>query len=185
MRELSLHILDIIENSRRAEADLINLDIEENINNNLLKIIIKDNGNGIEEEKLKNITDPFITSRTTREVGLGLSLLKSATENCAGEFTINSEIGQGTEVYAEFQYDHIDRAPLGDITTTISNFIAANGEKVDIVYQHKYKEKKFRFDSREIKNELEDISIQNREVTNWIREYIDENLAEIRGGEAF
>lgn len=185
MRELSLHILDIIENSRRAEANLIKLKIEENIDNNLLKIIIKDNGKGIEKEKLKNITDPFITSRTTREVGMGLALLKSAAESCAGNFKIDSEVAKGTEVYAEFEYDHIDRAPLGDITTTISNFIAANGEKVDIIYQHKYKDKSFKFDSREVKNELEDISIQTRQITTWIREYIGENLEEIRGGESF
>lgn len=185
MRELSLHILDIIENSRRAEADLIRLNIEEDIDNNLLKIIIKDNGKGIEREKLKNITDPFITSRTTREVGMGLSLLKSAAKSCAGDFKIDSEIGEGTEVYAEFEYDHIDRAPLGDITTTISNFIAASGEEVDVVYQHKYKDRTFKFDSREVKNQLDDLSIQTRQITTWIREYIGENLEEIRGGESF
>ncbi len=185
MRELSLHILDIIENSRRAEADLIKITIKEKIEENLLKIMIEDNGSGIAQNKLKEIADPFITSRTTRDVGLGLSLFKAAAESCAGDFKIDSEINKGTEVEAEFQYDHIDRAPLGDMTTTISNFIAANGDKVDIVYRHQYQEKSFKFDSREIKAELDDLSIQSRQVTAWIREYIEENLAEIRGGEAF
>ena len=185
MREISLHILDIIENSRRAEADLIKLSIEEKIDKNLLKIKIEDNGSGIEPDKLKDITDPFITSRTTREVGLGLSLFKSAAETCAGNFKINSEIGKGTKVEAEFQYDHIDRAPLGDMTSTISNFIATNGENVDLVYKHFCQGKSFKFDSREIKAELEDVSIQSRQITVWIREYIEENLKEIRGGEAF
>ncbi|RCW54238.1 MULTISPECIES: ATP-binding protein [Halanaerobium] len=185
MRELSLHILDIIENSRRAEADLIKIKIEEKKDSNLLRIVIEDNGNGIAPEKIEKITDPFITSRTTRNVGLGLSLFKSAAESCAGDFNIESEINEGTLVIAEFKYDHIDRAPLGDITTTISNFIAASGDQVDLVYQHCYNENSFKFDSREIKAELEDLSIQSRQIIAWIREYIGENLAEIRGGEAF
>lgn len=185
MRELSLHILDIIENSRRAEADLIKIAVAEKIDSNLLKITIEDNGSGISQEKLENITDPFITSRDTRDVGLGLSLFKAAAESCAGNFKIDSEINEGTRVVAEFEYNHIDRAPLGDMTTTICNFIAASGEEVDLVYQHQYQENNFKLDTREIKTELEDLSIQSRQIISWIREYIEENLAEIRGGEAF
>jgi hypothetical protein len=185
MRELSLHILDIIENSRRANSDLIKIEIIEMPDSDLLKIIIEDNGSGISKEKLNKITDPFITSRTTRDVGLGISLFKSAAESCGGDLDIQSKLDEGTKVEVDFEYNHIDRAPLGDITTTLSNFIAANGEAVDIVYQHQYKDKTFSFDSREIKSELDDVSIQSRQVTAWIREYIGENLKEIRGGEAF
>ena len=185
MRELSLHILDIIENSRRANSDLIKIEILEMPDSNLLKIIIEDNGSGISSKKLKEIDDPFVTSRTTRDVGLGISLFKSAAESCGGGLDIKSQIGEGTEVEVDFEYNHIDRAPLGDITTTLSNFIAANGEEVDIVYQHQYQDNSFNFDSREIKSELDDVSIQSRQVTAWIREYIGENLEEIRGGEAF
>jgi DNA topoisomerase VI subunit B len=185
MRELSLHILDIIENSRRANSDLIKIEILEMPDSDLLKIIIEDNGSGISKDKLDKIEDPFITSRTTRDVGLGISLLKSAAESCDGNLAINSQIGAGTKVEVDFKYNHIDRAPLGDITTTLSNFIAANGEEVDIVYQHQYKDKKFIFDSREIKSELDDVSIQSRQIIAWIREYIGENLEQIRGGEAF
>ena len=185
MRELSLHILDIIENSRRAEADLIKIIIKEKIEKNFLKIIIEDNGIGISKGKLDDITDPFITSRKTRDVGLGLSLFKAAAEKCNGSFKIYSEINKGTKVEAEFQYDHIDRAPIGDITSTLSNFVAANGDQVDIVYHHYYKERNFKFDTRKIKSELDDVSIQSRQITAWIRDYIEENLSEIRGGEAF
>jgi len=185
MRELSLHILDIIENSRRADSDLIKIKISEMPDEDLLKISIEDNGSGISEEELDKIDDPFITSRTTREVGLGISLFKSAAESCNGHLNIKSKIGQGTQVEADFDYNHIDRAPLGDITTTISNFIAANGEKVDIIYQHQYQDKSFNFDTREIKAELDDVSIQSRQIIGWLREYIGENLEEIRGGEAF
>lgn len=141
MRELSLHILDIIENSRRAEADLIKIVINEQPANNLLKIMIEDNGQGIDAQKLNSITDPFITSRTTRDVGLGLALFKAAAENCGGNLIINSELNKGTKVEAEFKYNHIDRAPLGDMTTTISNFLAANGDQVDIIYNHYFAKK--------------------------------------------
>ena len=185
MRELSLHISDIIENSRRAGSDLIKIEINELPERDLLQIIIEDNGSGISKDKLKDITDPFITSRKTRDVGLGLSLFKSAAESCEGDFEINSKLGEGTKVITNFKYHHLDRAPLGDITATLSNFIAASGEEVDIVYRHQYEENSFKFDSREVKNELEDLSIQARQITAWIREYIGENLEEIRGGEAF
>lgn len=185
MRELSLHILDIIENSRRAESDLIKILINENKNENFLEIIIEDNGKGIEANKLKKITDPFITSRSTREVGLGLSLFKAAAESSGGDFEIESEIARGTKVTAKFEYDHLDRAPLGNLITTISNFTAVNGDQIDLIYIHIFNGKKFKFDSRKIKSELEGLSIQSREIINWIKEYISENLKKIRGGEAF
>lgn len=185
MRELSLHIADILENSRTAEADLIKLKIVENPEENIFKIIITDNGKGISEDKLSTITDPFVTSRTTREVGLGLSFFKSAAENANGFLKIDSEEGRGSKVIVKFDYDHIDRAPLGDIAATVSNFIAANGDELEFVYHHSYEDDKFVFDSRKIKDELEDLSIQSPAVIGWIREFIEENLEEIRGGEAF
>lgn len=185
MRELSLHISDILENSRTAEADLIELEIIENPEENILKIMITDNGKGISEDKLSTITDPFVTSRTTREVGLGLSFFKKAAENANGFFKINSKEGRGSKVITEFEYDHIDRAPLGDIAATVSNFIAANGDQLDFVYHHYYQDAKFTLNSRQIKKELEDLSIQSPAVISWVREFIEENLEEIRGGEAF
>ena len=157
----------------------------ENPEKNLLKIIITDNGKGISEDKLSTITDPFVTSRTTREVGLGLSFFKTAAENANGFFKIYSKEGQGSKVITEFEYDHIDRAPLGDIAASVSNFIAANGDQLDFVYHHLYQNEEFTLDSRQIKSELEDISIQSPAVVSWVREFIEENLEEIRGGEAF
>ncbi len=185
MRELSLHISDILENSRTAASDLIKLFIDENPEKNYLKIEIIDNGSGISAEKLGNITDPFVTSRTTREVGLGLSLFKAAAEKTNGSFGIDSKEGEGSRVTAEFEYDHIDRAPLGDIAATVSNFIAANGDELDLVYHHIYVDEEFKLDSRQVKKELDDLSIQSPAVVSWINEFIEENLQEIRGGEAF
>ncbi|MGM0601856.1 MAG: ATP-binding protein [Bacillota bacterium] len=183
MRELSLHILDIIENSRQAGADYIELKIFEHPEQDRLRIFLRDNGSGIEEDKIKNITDPFVTSRTTREVGLGLSLFKEAAERCGGKFSISSEKGHGTEVNAEFSYTHIDRAPLGDIISTLTSFIAVNGDSIDLKYRHQFKNKEFCFDSRKIKEELDGISIQSGDIVNWIKEYLKDGFAEIYGGE--
>lgn len=183
MRELTLHILDIIENSREAGADLIKIKIFEQPEKDSLKIFLEDNGSGIDKDKIEDITDPFVTSRTTREVGLGLSLFKEAAERCGGEFNISSEKGKGTEVVAEFSYNHIDRAPLGDIISTITSFIAVNGDSIDLMYRHKFKNREFCFDSREVKKELDGISIQSGAIIGWIKSYLKESFAELYGGE--
>src|SRR5690554_4683283 len=124
MRELSLHVLDIVQNSINAAASLISVYINEDIIEDLLTIKIKDNGRGIPEENLSQITDPFFTSRKTREVGLGLSLFAEAAWRCDGDFKIDSIVEKGTEVETLFRYSHIDRAPLGDIQGTLLTLIA-------------------------------------------------------------
>ena len=115
MKEISLHILDIIQNSISAKAKVIQLTIFESTINNVLIVTIEDNGQGMEEDFLEKVTNPFITTRTTRKVGLGISLLKAAAERCGGSFHIDSQKGIGTKVEAIFQYNHIDRAPLGNM----------------------------------------------------------------------
>ena len=122
MRELSLHILDIIQNSIAAEADLIKLYIEKDYEEDELVIEIIDNGSGMDPEEKENVLDPFVTSRTTREVGLGLPLFKEAALQCAGDFNLDSAVGEGTELKAVFQLSHIDRAPVGDIVGTVISF---------------------------------------------------------------
>ena len=123
MKELSLHILDIAENSVNAGATKIEISVNENLNKDVLIIKIKDNGKGMSAEKMKNIADPFITSRTTRKVGLGIPFLKAAAEACEGGLEIRSEIGFGTEVEVRFKHSHIDRMPLGDLKSTWLNLL--------------------------------------------------------------
>jgi signal transduction histidine kinase len=135
MRELSLHILDVVENGITAGGDCIWIEVDEARKKDLLKIVIRDNGRGMPVEKLENIDDPFITSRTTRRVGLGLSLLAAAAKRCEGELRVNSEPGKGTEVEATFRYNHIDRAPLGDMAATIGTLILGN-PGIDFIYAH-------------------------------------------------
>ncbi|MEA3326176.1 MAG: ATP-binding protein [Chloroflexota bacterium] len=115
MRELALHILDIAENSISANADKIRISIYENISEDILRIVIEDNRNGMDQELLQSVIDPFVTSRTTRKVGLGIPFFKSAAEACDGTFKILSHIDSGTIVEASFKHSHIDRMPLGNI----------------------------------------------------------------------
>jgi len=179
MLELSLHILDIANNSVKAKASLIEISVEENVEKNFLRIIIKDNGCGMDEDFLSQVTDPFKTTRTTRKVGMGLSLFKAAAENAGGSLEIKSEKGVGTEVSVNFVYDHIDRQPLGDIAETLTTLISGNSA-VDFVYRHIVNEKEFTLDTRKIREILGgDISLGSPEIVIWMKDYIREGLGEI------
>ncbi|MCL5962243.1 MAG: ATP-binding protein [Chloroflexi bacterium] len=178
MRELSLHILDVVENSIRAGATSIAIFIEEDEQADRLTIGIQDNGEGMDEEFVKRVLDPFVTSRTTRRVGLGLSLFAAAARRCEGDLTIESQRGKGTTVTAVFRRSHIDRAPLGDLRGTLVGLMVAN-QQIDFTYTHVIDGRQFVLDTREIKAELGDISISNPAVLNWLGDYLDENLAEL------
>ncbi|HKL74088.1 MAG TPA: ATP-binding protein [Clostridia bacterium] len=177
MRELSLHILDIVENSVKANALLIEVDIA--AKNGYITITIKDNGSGMDKELLSTVTNPFTTTRTTRKVGLGIPLLKMAAENAAGSFNIESEKGVGTVVKASFLINHIDRVPLGDITETIITLISA---KTDFVWRIAVEDKEFIFDTTEIRKQLDPVPIDDLEVIGYLKNYIKENIESIIGG---
>ncbi|HKL76382.1 MAG TPA: ATP-binding protein [Halanaerobiales bacterium] len=179
MKEISLHILDIVQNSIAAKAEQVEIIVAEKIKKNLLKIEIKDDGTGMDKKEQKEVLDPFVTSRTTREVGLGLPFLKRAAENCNGELILDSQKGEGTSLKVIFEYDHIDRAPLGDIIGTIVSLIITNPQ-LDFIYKHIYNNKEFELNTTEIKKEIGDIKINHPEIVNWINNYIEDNLNELR-----
>jgi len=178
MLEISLHILDIVNNSVKADATLIEIEINEQIEKNIMSVLIRDNGCGMDEEFLKKVTDPFKTTRTTRKVGMGLSLFKAAAEATGGKLEISSCKNVGTEVYAEFTHNHIDRQPLGDMSETMQILISGN-DSIDFIYRHIKDEKEFLFSTVEIKKILDGISIASPEINLWIKEYIKEGLAQI------
>lgn len=153
MEDLSLHILDIVENSIKAGASRIEIKVIEDIKKDLLTIEIRDNGQGMDKETLKKVFDPFYTTRTERRVGLGLPLLVQATKESGGDIKIVSEIGKGTKVKATFQYSHIDRKPLGDIEETLTTLIAGNPD-VNFVFKHQRGKKKFCLDTKKIKAKI-------------------------------
>src|SRR5699024_6349238 len=153
MKEVSLHILDVVQNSIHAHPSLITLKIVENTIKNQLIIIIEDDGIGMDKEMQDKVLNPFFTTRKTRKVGLGLPLLQAAAQACGGDLVITSEKSQGTILQVNFQYDHIDRSPLGNMTDTIISIILSLGE-IDLVYSHQYNQNEFVLDTREIRKVL-------------------------------
>ena len=174
MKEISLHILDIMQNSVVAEATLVELTVTEDADSDILKFTVKDNGRGMSEEFLKNVIDPFTTSRTTRKVGMGIPLLKLAAEKTGGRIEISSVIGQGTEITAVFGLSHIDRQPLGDMAETILGIVTSYTE-VDFVYKHNINGREFILDTREIKEILGGVSLKEPEIVLWLKEFLYEN----------
>lgn len=181
MNELALHILDIIQNSISAEASKIELIIDEDSAKDRYLIEIIDNGKGMSEEVLKEVTDPFFTSRTTRKVGLGISLLKQSAEQTGGSLTITSEEGKGTHLVANFSHQHLDRPVLGDIAGTMTLLIGAN-PKIWFLYTHRTPLSDFEFDTREVLTELEGTPINNPTILKALKELIEENLDMIEAG---
>lgn len=178
MRELSLHILDIAQNSIKAEAETLRIVVIEELEQDRLIIKIKDDGTGMDSETVTKVIDPFYTSRTTRKVGLGIPLFKNSAEQCDGYFEIKSQLGVGTEIIAEFRHSHIDRVPLGNMPETIVTIINAC-DKMDLIYTHTVNNNTFTLNTKEIKKLLEGVSITNIEVIAWLREYISEGLNEL------
>lgn len=166
MRELSLHVLDIVQNSLSANASLVIINVLESTGANLLQIEISDNGKGLTETQLKQVLDPFFTTRTTRKVGLGLSMFQAAANRCGGDFRIESEPDKGTSVIASFKYDDIDRPPLGNMANTIISLVVCHPE-ADFSYRHRVNSKNMVFDTREIKKYL---SVSDLTLPNVISE---------------
>ncbi|MBE9547714.1 MAG: ATP-binding protein [Proteobacteria bacterium] len=178
MLELSMHILDIVENSTRAGAKLIKINIVEDIKKDIFSIEIIDDGAGMNGDTLKKALDPFFTTKKVREIGLGLPMLSHSAKITGGDFTIESKEGEGTRIAAEYKHSHIDRQPLGNITGTLITLITGNPE-VDFVHSHKNNAETYTLDTRDIRKELEDIPINNTEVLKLIRKNIEEGLEEI------
>jgi anti-sigma regulatory factor (Ser/Thr protein kinase) len=178
MQDLSLHILDIAENSIKAGANLIEIEVNEVTKKNSLTIEIKDNGKGMSRELTANVKNPFTTTRTERKVGLGLSLLTQSAEAAGGNVKVKSKENKGTIVKAVFMYNHIDRKPLGNISETLMTLIA-NEKNVDLKYIHTKDNKKFIFDSREIKKEIGINSLKDSSILIELKELINSKLKEI------
>lgn len=179
MNELSLHILDICQNSIKADANLIKIIIEEDTKNDLYTIIIEDDGCGMNELTLSEVSDPFFTTRTTRKVGLGVSLFKMASEMCEGNFDVKSVVNQGTVITSTFKRSHIDRAPLGDISETITILIL-NEKNIDIYYEHKVNKNRYIFDTREIRKILGGIPFTEYSVILWIKDNISNGIDDLQ-----
>jgi len=178
VKELALHILDIAQNSIRAGAVEIRISISESSADDLLTIVISDDGKGMDQETLQKAADPFFTSRTTRRVGLGLPLLSMNASRSGGELKIISSPGVGTVVTASFRQSHIDRPPLGDVGGTVSFLITAN-PSINITYQYSSDGRSWGVTTQEIREVLGATSITDLKVVKYLREMISENTEEL------
>ncbi|MDO5417045.1 MAG: ATP-binding protein [Lachnospiraceae bacterium] len=181
MPEISLNVLDVTENSTRAGASLVQIRIQADQKTDTLTIRIEDNGCGMTDEQVKQVIDPFFTTRTTRKVGLGIPFYKYAAESTGGSFSIQSQVGVGTVVTAVFGLSHIDRMPLGDITSTIHTLIVYHPE-TDFVYTYQVDDRSFTLDTRELKEILGDVPFSEPEVSQYISEFLTENKEEVDQG---
>ena len=177
MKELSLNILDIAQNSIHAEAGFVRILLTETAES--LKLEIKDDGRGMSEEFLNRVTDPFSTTRTTRKVGMGLPLLKLAAEQTGGYMTITSRERalypetHGTEVTAFFYKTHLDFTPLGDVFSTVVSLVQGSPE-VDFLYRHTMPGREVELDTRMLREVLGDVPLSSPDVLMWIRESLTE-----------
>lgn len=168
MRELALHLLDIAENSLAAGAKTVALTVEEDSRTDRLTLSVVDDGRGMDEEMAALVTDPFVTGRTTRKVGLGIPLLKAAAEACNGWLKITSTVGQGTRLECEFQHSHIDRMPLGDVAGTVLSLMVT-APQVHWVYRHRVDDEEFVLDDQPIKDELGGLPLTEPEILSFVR----------------
>ncbi len=182
MKEIALHILDIVENGIAAGAKAIEVAIEDDVAGNRLRICIQDDGCGMDERTLAGIDDPFVTSRTTRVAGLGVPLLKAAAEACNGRLEVRSAPGRGTTLQVEFQRDHIDRMPLGDLPGTLLGLVVGRPE---IRWRFRYEGggRTFHFDSEPIRRALGDVPLSEPVVVRAIRETLEEGIREVQPAE--
>ncbi len=181
MRELALHLLDLVENSARAGASEIRIDIIEDPAVDRMELVVTDNGPGM-TTTLMAATDPFTTGKTGCETGLGLPLLKAAAEQAGGNLAINSVEGQGTRVATWFRYGHLDRLPLGDLAATVAGMIATH-PGVNFVYHHRYRERVLYFCTRKIQAVIGPLPAYLTPVATWLGQRLNRDLAALYSGE--
>lgn len=179
MKEIALHVLDIVENSVTAGATRVDITVCEDSSDDTLTIVVQDNGKGMDQDLLERVSDPFVTTRTTRKVGLGIPLLKAAAEACNGYLRIESTLGKGTRLEARFQRSHIDRMPLGDLAGTLLTLLIAFPQ-VRWVFRHVVDGREFCFDSEPILKELDGVPLTEPIILSFVKQLLHEGIARVQ-----
>ena len=179
MREIALHLLDIAENSVAAKAHQIALTVCEDLHHDRLTACVTDDGKGMDAEMVAKVVDPFITSRTTRKVGLGIPLFKAAAEACNGSLSIDSTPGHGTCVTTEFQRSHIDRMPLGDLIGTMLTLVIGF-PGVHWIFRYRIDDAEFVFDDEPIKKALGEVPLTEPAILTFIKDFLREGIARVQ-----
>lgn len=170
-----MHIMDILQNSTRAKATVVTLEVLEDAANDTLTLRFIDNGCGMDAEMVQKVVNPFFTTRTTRKVGLGLPLLKQNTEQTGGHLKIESEVGKGTTVTAVFGLTHLDRPPMGDLAGTVV-LTAASYPDIHFIFHYHNDQTDYTFDTDEVNEALDGMSIQEPEIIAYLKEMVEENI---------
>ena len=181
MRDLSLHILDLMQNSIRAEASLVSLTVTL-ADSGVLSIIIEDNGSGMSAELLSRVTSPFATTRTTRKVGLGIPMMAENCRLAGGDLQIESELCKGTRLTATLDTSSIDCLPLGDLPGTVTTLVTMNPDHPEFTLHCSSPQGELRFDTRELREALQGVSFSEPEIAAWILASLREEIEPIFGG---
>ena len=181
LRDISLHILDLTQNSISAGASEIRIDVASDAENERLSVRIEDNGCGMSEAFLASVTDPFTTSRKTRNVGMGIPFFKLACEQGGGRLEIQSQVNVGTALSGDFEISNIDRLPLGDLGETV-RFLISGAPQTRFGLTLRSSKGSFLFVTAEVEKELDGVPITEYEILQWICDYINENVQIIFGG---
>lgn len=175
LQDIAMYILDIANNSIRAKAQNIQINVKDSKKENMVLISIQDDGCGMDQEQLHQVTNPFYTSRTTRKIGLGVSLFKELAERCNGSFLIQSEKGNGTFIQAELERTHWDVPPMGNLSEMLVTLIQAD-QTIEYQFHYLTDQKEFLLDTVEIKKVLEGVSLIEPSILLWLKDYIGEGL---------
>ena len=181
LQDIAMYILDIGNNSIRADASVINITFTESVLHDRCTLIIKDDGCGMSDKQLEQVRDPFFTTRDTRKVGLGMSFLDQLATQCNGELLIDSKINEGTQMKLSYQKSHLDAPPVGDVASSLITLIQAN-DKIDYLFRYELDHNSFVLDTITIKELLMDVSISEPSIILWLKDYIDEGLLKLKEG---
>ena len=181
MRDLSLHILDLMQNSIRAQAKLVTLEVLLG-EDGFLSIVIEDDGTGMNEELLARVTSPFATTRTTRKVGLGIPMMAENCRLAGGDLKLESELGKGTKLTATLDTASIDCLPLGDLPGTVTTLVTMNPEQPEFVLRCASPKGEMQFDTREVREALQGVPLSEPEIAAWMQESLREEIEPIFGG---
>lgn len=170
--------MDLVQNCITAMASQIRILLDVSVLKDCLKLVIADNGKGMSKEFVEKVTSPFTTTRTTRRVGLGIPLLQAGCESAGGTCTIESELGVGTVITGSYQLSHLDRPPLGDFVGIVHNLIVCN-PTIDFKIEMKSDTGEVILDTAEVKQQLGGVPVNDPDVSIWIKEYLEEGMAEV------
>lgn len=175
MPDIAMHLLDIVYNSIRANASLIRIFIYNSIKDDIIICRVEDNGKGMDEETVEKVQSPFFTTRTTRDVGLGIPLFKEGAIQSEGTFSLSSKLNVGTTIEATYKKSHLDTPAMGDIAETLVTLLQAN-ENIEYEVEYKWDDDSFILNTVQIKELLEGVPINSPEIILWLKEYIKEGI---------